>query len=91
MAQGCGGNPAPFAYLGRELGLQWARKSRGPGTSGAGKVPPGFGARVEGCMTRRLGYPGRRFMSFLWGWGVAGVWRGPAAAPAVRVRIFQPG
>ncbi len=21
MAQGCGGNPAPFAYLGRELGL----------------------------------------------------------------------
>ena len=27
-------------------------------------------------MKRRQGYSCRRFMPFLWGWGVAGVWRG---------------
>lgn len=27
-------------------------------------------------MKRRQGYSCRRFMSFLWGWGIAGVWRG---------------
>ncbi len=40
MAQGCGGNPAPFAYLGRELGLP-AGKCR--------KMPePGRCSRVSG-------------------------------------------
>ncbi len=91
MAQGCGGNPAPFAYLGRELGLPAGRCRKVPESAGAGKVQPGVRAREDRCMKRRQGYSCRRFMSFLWGWGVAGVWRGPAAAPAVRVRIFQPG
>ena len=39
-------------------------------------MQPGVRAREDRCMKRRQGYSCRRFMSFLWGWGIAGVWRG---------------
>lgn len=53
MAQGCGGNPAPFAYLGRELGLPAGRCRKVPESAGAGKVQPGVRAREDRCMKRR--------------------------------------
>ena len=36
-------------------------------------MQPGARARDDRCMKRRQEYPCRRFMSFLWGWGVVGV------------------